>query len=59
MWLKFLLITVLSIMGTFMHNQGHECYLTWLEIGTVVYSIGLIVTLVGCALITWKMKRSI
>ena len=58
MWLRGLIITVLSLMNTFMHNRYHELSLTWLEIGSVVYSIGLIITLVGCALITWKMKRN-
>jgi len=58
MWLRGLIITVVSLMETFMHNQMKELSFTWIEIGAVIYSIGLIVTLVGCALITWKMKRS-
>jgi hypothetical protein len=58
MWLRGLIITVVSLMGTFMHNQENDLSLIWLGIGAVVYSIGLIITLVGYGLVIWKMKKN-
>lgn len=53
-------MTFVNLRETFMHDieKIHELSLIWFNIGTVVYSIGLIVTVFGFALVTWKMKRN-
>ena len=59
-WLRYLIMTFVNLRETFMHDieKIHELSLIWFNIGTVVYSIGLIVTVFGFALVTWKMKRN-